>query len=215
MKNFPSLRLMGLIILVILALGLSACERSKSQAPVTTVAPTSPQSSPTQGLNVFETQTPGPVIPPTESSGSESAATPAPAVTATSAVVAPVATATPMAVLPTPSKPPESYTLQKGEFPYCIARRFNINPISLLEYNGLTASSQVDEGDVLKIPQNAPAFPGDRALKSHPTQYTVTAGDTIYTIACDFGDVSPEMIAAANGLSAPYTLTSGSVLQIP
>jgi LysM repeat protein len=71
------------------------------------------------------------------------------------------------------------------------------------------------EGDVLKIPQNAAAFPGDRALKAHPAQYTVGAGDTIYSIACAYGDVSPEMIVAANALAAPYTLTSGSVLQIP
>jgi hypothetical protein len=40
-------------------------------------------------------------------------------------------------------------------------------------------------------------------------------GDNIYIIACYYGDVDPLAIAAANGLSAPYTLTPGAVLSIP
>jgi LysM repeat protein len=41
------------------------------------------------------------------------------------------------------------------------------------------------------------------------------AGDTIYTIACAFGDVDPNAIIVVNGLESPYTLTPGQVLQIP
>ena len=32
---------------------------------------------------------------------------------------------------------PASYTIQKGEFPFCIARRFNVNPNEMLQITGL------------------------------------------------------------------------------
>jgi LysM repeat protein len=110
---------------------------------------------------------------------------------------------------------PTTYTLQKGEFPFCIARRFNVNQTELLAINGLTLNSRPDVGFTLKIPQTGNHFVSQRALKAHPTTYTVKAGDTIYTIACAFGDVSPDMIGLVNGLSAPYNLSVGQTLQIP
>ena len=108
-----------------------------------------------------------------------------------------------------------TYTLQAGEYPYCIARRFNVNPAELLNLNGLTSSSHVTPGRVLQIPQTGHPFPGTRALHPSPAVYTVKAGNTIYTVACYYGDVDPMAIAAANGLSAPYSLTAGQTLQIP
>ncbi len=115
---------------------------------------------------------------------------------------------------PTPGIP-ATYTLQKGEFPFCIARRFDVNQYEILNINGLSLASKPQVGFTLKIPQTGNHFVGDRALLSHPTTYTVKAGDTIYEVACAFGDVSPDMIALANGLSAPYNLTAGATLQIP
>jgi LysM repeat protein len=110
---------------------------------------------------------------------------------------------------------PSSYTLQTGEFPYCIARRFNVNPFELLSINGLSTSSVVRGGTALRIPQTGNHFPGERALMAHPTTYTIKSGQNIYEIACAFGDVSPDMIALANGLKEPYTLTAGQNLYIP
>lgn len=110
---------------------------------------------------------------------------------------------------------PDSYTLQEGEFPYCIARRFDVNPEELLSLNGITSSTTVGPGTTLRIPQGGSPFPPPRALHPHPGTYTVRADDTIYSVACYFGDASPEAIAAANNLSSPYTLTVGAVLTIP
>ncbi len=111
---------------------------------------------------------------------------------------------------------PDTYVLQPGEFPYCIARRFNIDPGTLLRVNNLSRSAVVYPGTQLIIPKSAPPFTaGARALLPHPTTYTVRAGDTIYTIACAFGDVDPRAIAAANGLGSDYSLTVGQVLSIP
>lgn len=111
---------------------------------------------------------------------------------------------------------PDTYTLTHGEFPYCIARRFDIAPAALLSANGLTASSVTYPGTVLKIPKDAGHFnQGARALRQHPTTYTVRAGDTVNSIACLFGDVDPRAIEDKNGFSGSYTLNVGSTIQIP
>lgn len=114
-----------------------------------------------------------------------------------------------------PVERPGTYTLKAGEFPYCIARRYNVNPDELLAINGLSNGNLFQVGLVLTIPTSNKTFPGNAALKAHPAQYTVMSGDTIYTVACKFGDVTPENIAAVNGLGSPFTLTAGQVIQIP
>ncbi len=121
-------------------------------------------------------------------------------------------------VLPTsgPSGPrPASYTLQRGEYPYCIARRFNVDPADLLSLNGLSSGDLYYPNLTLKIPQSG-SFPGTRARQSHPTTYKVAASDeTINGVACIFGDVDPAAIAQANNLSSNSALTIGQSLQIP
>jgi hypothetical protein len=67
----------------------------------------------------------------------------------------------------------------------------------------------------LRIPQSGNPFPGNRSLFPHPTSYTVRPGDTVYSVACIFGDVQPDGIVAVNGLTKPYKLTAGSTINIP
>jgi LysM repeat protein len=43
----------------------------------------------------------------------------------------------------------------------------------------------------------------------------VLSGDTVYSVACKYGDPDPLAIAAANGLQSPYTLTVGQSIQVP
>ena len=109
---------------------------------------------------------------------------------------------------------PEKYTLHEGEFPWCIARRFDLDPIVLLNFNGLSGS-QYKVGQVLSIPDNPGQFDGERMLASHPTTYNVKANETFYSIACLFGDVWPEEIAAANGMEVDEDLAAGSTIEIP
>jgi LysM repeat protein len=114
-----------------------------------------------------------------------------------------------------PGVRPASYTLQAGEFVYCIARRFDVDPDQTLALNGLSDAQTIYPGLVLKIPQSG-SFPGDRMLQNHPTTYTVvSSSETLYSIACKYGDVDPNSIAAANGLAASAALSAGQQLKIP
>jgi LysM repeat protein len=123
-------------------------------------------------------------------------------------------------VLPNPTAVPagvrpSTYTLQNGEFPYCIARRFNVDPDALLSASGLTSPDLYYPGLALTIPQSG-AFPGTRMLASHPANYTVASADeTVFSVACKYGDVDPGAIASASGISASAKLTAGQVLKIP
>jgi LysM repeat protein len=110
---------------------------------------------------------------------------------------------------------PATYTLQKGEFPFCIARRFDVDPAALLSLNGLSSGDIYYPNLTLKIPQSG-SFPGTRALRNHPATYTVSGSDqTVSGVACLFGDVDPAAIAQANNISVSAALTSGQQLSIP
>lgn len=210
--------------LVLLAASLSACEMPASEgpAPITPdfVIPEDTLAAPDFNLPGTETAQPEATQP--EATQPPPEVTQPPAVTPTSpvviqptqAVVEQQPQAQPTYVEATPGIP-ASYTLQAGEFPFCIARRFDVDQYALLSVNGLNLWSQVQPGTKLTIPQNSSGFSGDRSLINHPDEYIVKAGDTIFSIACAYGDVSPDMIALQNGLTAPYNLQVGQELIIP
>jgi LysM repeat protein len=225
-------------MLVLASIVLSACNQPYSQAPAVTNTPI-PQSNlfasaqPTTMGDVSTFATGSAVAQLTTSPGAPAAstATVAPgvtplAVTATNTPlvsVNPTATAT-LAVVPNaPSSTsipvgsrPASYTLQPGEFVYCIARRFNVDPDEILALNGIVDSQTIYPGLVIKIPQSGNAFPGSRMLRNHPASYTVTGTDeTVYSVACAFGDADPAKIAQNNNISVGTNLTVGQTLNIP
>jgi LysM repeat protein len=219
-----------LALALILVMVLSACERSASPnvLPTTTQEGASAMSldseSPAAGgdtmaeLETFATQT-----AMAESGIVEATSTPTP--TPESAQPADLPSPTPTVNVQVTNTPgptpvvtrPATYTLMKGEFPFCIARRFNVNQYELLNLNGLALSqgNYLPVGYSLKIPQTGNPFEGDRSLHDHPATHVVKGDETIYKVACYYGDITPEAIIAANGLVAPYTLTVGQQLTIP
>jgi LysM repeat protein len=118
---------------------------------------------------------------------------------------------------PSPTAPfSRTYTLQRGEYPYCIARRFNVDPGELLALNGLLNRQTFYAGTELEIPQTGKPYPGERKQKAHPSIYTVSASsETLYSIACQFGDLEPLAIAQANDLPLDVLLYAGQQLTIP
>lgn len=228
---------MAVSILALLAVVAVACNQPYSQPPSATNTPINPDSlfatpigGPTDmsdvqtfatGTALALTGTANPsFVTPTSFGGTPLAvtATPTPLVplnpintsTATLAVVGTLPTSVPV------GSRPSSYVLQRGEFPYCIARRFDVNPDELLSLNGLSSGNLYYPNLTLKIPQTGNPFPPPRALKAHPATYTVSASDeTLYGVACSFGDVDPSAIAQVNGLSLSTSLTVGQQLNIP
>ena len=110
---------------------------------------------------------------------------------------------------------PQSWTVQGGENVYCLARRFDVDPGDMLQINNLYAGSMLSIGDVLDVPQTGSWPGGERELLPHPDTWTVTPGETVFQIACAYGDVWPEHIIAANNLQEPYDLTGIETLIIP
>lgn len=208
-----------LVCLVLSAIGLGACTRPASTPPPSggegTGEPANWQQATMEAVRYMlltQTAQAGGEGPPAEGE------TPEPAPTDAGQATQPAAS-TPLVVASTPTPTvftrPSSYTLQPGEYPYCIARRFNVDPGELLAANGIAGGAIVYPGTTLRIPQTGNPFPPPRALRSHPTTYTVQSGDTIYSVGCSFGDVDPLAIASANNLSSPYTLTPGTTINIP
>ena len=196
------------LITLLLSITLMACTRSATNADTT---PT--QDDIASIMNMRGTLT-AEVLSNGEGGGTQSVEDPF-AATATPLAVTAEPTEGPTAAPTSPQSVPNTYTLRKREYPFCIARRFNVDIDALMSMNGLTPSSLYEEGLVLTIPQNSGAFKAERILLPHPTQYTVVTGDNIFWIACMFGDVFPEAIAQANGIELNATLTVGQVLQIP
>ena len=218
-----------------------ACTRLYSQAPVATSTPgqslfASP--GPTDAMAPVEAFATGTALAQlTTSPGAPGAFTPTSpagitpqgaAATSTPVVITNITPSATLAIAQTPQSPPatsippgtkpSTYTLQNGEFPWCIARRFNVDPNDLLVASGLTVgqANSLSAGTVLTIPQTGKAFPENRMLHNHPDTYTVDfSSETIYGIACYYGDVDPAAIAQANGLSVNADLTAGQKLTIP
>ena len=215
-----------IILLVgIFVFGLTSCKLPASKGPESAnptseefPVPGETQQTPVKGtVNTSATQTAqayAPVTIPTNvPAQNPTQAQPYPA--PTNVPTGPTATAAPVIyITATPGGPPSTYTLAEGEFLFCIARRFDVNQNELLSLNNLTASSFVFAGQVLQIPQTGNPFDGTRALQEHPTTYEIQEGDTLNTIACYFGDVSPDMIALQNNLTTT-DLPPGEVLYIP
>jgi LysM repeat protein len=209
------------VVALLAAVLLSGCNLSASKAPAGSPTPTSEL--------LFMTETPAgeglaeDIAKQTQEAQKPAVVTETPVPVVEATQVPEVATEVPAqepaqeqksaeVSVPTLTRP-STYTLQKGEFPFCIARRFDLNVGTLLSANGLSMSSKPGVGTVLQIPSGG-SFDGNRVLHAH-SDYTVKAGDTLYTIACYFGDVSPEAIIAVNGLSGEGDVKSGMTLKIP
>ena len=237
---------LAISIFMIVTVLLSACTQSLSSAPAATptliatglfVSPVASVENPMDIIEQFAKQT---EAAQTAAAGGGTPGTPGTpqavvtATTGTPGVAVPTATPTVAAVTPTnanaaattpvsvaTSIPPaiasgSEYILREGEYPYCIARRYNVDPEALLQASNLTNPDVYYAGLKLVIPQKGP-FPGQRWLKPHPASYTVVSnGETVYSIACLFGDADPVAIINANpGITASSSLTAGQVLQVP
>ena len=113
-----------------------------------------------------------------------------------------------------------TYTLQEGDTLVCLGRRFNVSITQLMSQNGVTDPDQVQVGNTIVLPRNPSAWSmvdgyGARMLIRHPATYTVQSGDTLFSIACAYGDVRPENLATQNQLVLGEPLEPGLTIVVP
>ena len=119
---------------------------------------------------------------------------------------------------------PSSYILQRGEFPYCIARRLDLDPAELLTMNSLQAQRVFFTGSVLQIPQTGRRFPGVSNLLTHTAADLVSSStETLNSViwvrqgkdTLALGNVTGAMVLQSMPLVAFGMLTTGWQLPDP
>lgn len=110
---------------------------------------------------------------------------------------------------------PPTYVVQTGDTVSDIAVRYGLSTASVLAHNGLSWSSLIFPGQVLKLTNGEP-LPAEAASPeiAEPGRYTIVAGDTISAIADRFG-VSTLSILTANGLGWSSIIYPGQTIAIP
>lgn len=120
----------------------------------------------------------------------------------------------------TPASGPTTYTVQRGEWFYQIARKFNISVAQLQAANPGVNPNFLYPGQVLRIPGDvAPVTPAPGGATPTPgagasSTYTVRPGDTLSSIAVRF-KTTPMALQIANNLPNPNAIYPGMVLIIP
>lgn len=108
------------------------------------------------------------------------------------------------------------YTVQAGDTLYSIARRSGMNLPSLLSLNGLSQSSIIYPGQRLTLSQFEGTSAGYRPTASSTSStgnYTIQAGDTLYSISRRFG-MSLSTLLVNNGLSASSLIRPGQTISV-
>lgn len=217
-----------LITLMLLFTGVG-CDRIASIAPVSLPAtvtaagidfPVASQPDITEIANLVNTQVSDLEKEVVSKDGVSETATEVPTATP-EATATPLTTAVPTQTPVPPTPTPlyaTTYTLQKGEWAICIARRYNLNLDEFFAINHIGMhTNNLPVGYVLALPGGGSwneAY-GPRYWHLHPATYQVQPGDTLNSVACFFGDVSPQAIKDANSLPDNYTLSIGQNLSIP
>lgn len=178
-----------LLVVLILAAVISGCTRERT-------ADVDPAVDGTPAVDTTVVDEPEVVVLPVI----EATNTPAPEPTAT----------------PTVSVSTMPYQVQPGDTVSTIADQFGITSQELRQLN-LLSTDALQVGQVLRVPNSGAPVAGDAAAPvatAGPFTYVVKAGDSLLSIALNFG-VTTNEIVAANTLVDPNAVFVGQELIIP
>jgi LysM repeat protein len=164
-------------------------QANSATATAQAAAPDVAEESPTAEPTMPPTEVPPTEIPPTE--------------------IPPTAAPAPTTA---PSSGTTTYTVQRGDTLYSIARRYGTTVEAIAAANGIANPSRIRVGQTLTIPGGtgspAPAPSGGG------TTYVVQRGDNLFRIALRYG-ISYAYLAQYNGIADPSRIYVGQVLKIP
>lgn len=123
---------------------------------------------------------------------------------------------------------PSSHVVQPGETLYDISLRYNIPVEALVQANLLGNPSNITPGQVLTLPPTGgpttttpvttstttTTVTTGPTLPAQPLTYVVDIGETLRTIAAQFG-TTWNVLAAYNGIVNPNYIQAGSTITIP
>ncbi len=121
---------------------------------------------------------------------------------------------------PQPAATYATYTVQRGDSLSIIAAQFNTSYITLMQLNGIADPNFLAVGQVLQVPAPAGAPAPTTSSPAVPAEpvttgvYTVQRGDSLSTIAAQFG-INYFELAQLNGIGNLDVLRVGQVLQVP
>jgi LysM repeat protein len=222
-----------LIVLLILVLGLAACERQAPSAETTPVGTADPNAG---GGTTGSPQPTTAGTLPAPTAVSQATATvvvqPSPTPGADAGGQQPQPTATPVSdqsgggvPAATPgtggqpgqvgTPPPQEviYTVQPGDNLYRIGLMYGYSWTVLAQYNGIPNPNYIWVGQQIRIPA-AGTGTGGQPPSGNYTYYVVQPGDNLFRIGLKYG-ISWTLIAEANGLTNPNYIVPGQVLKIP
>ena len=118
---------------------------------------------------------------------------------------------------PTASPTPVLYTVQEDDTLFVIALDYGVTIEAIAAANHIDNPELIHPGQVLVIPVGSTAqkaAPKLAAGTAAPGTYIVQSGDSLFTIALDYG-VTVESIVVANRIKDPEFIRPGQVLVIP
>jgi peptidoglycan endopeptidase LytF len=111
-----------------------------------------------------------------------------------------------------------THTVQAGETLFAIARKYNLTPNELREFNDMAPTAQISVGQVLKVSKTQTSVPKTDKPKVEPTAsnaefYTVTRGDTWERVAERF-KLTVVALRELNNASRTTPLSEGQKIRV-
>jgi lysozyme len=105
--------------------------------------------------------------------------------------------------------------VKPGENLYRISLSYGLETETVAAYNGITNPNQIYVGQEIKIPSTGSPSPPATPPPTGGTRYhVVQPGENLFRISLNY-NLPYTQVAAANGLSYPYTIHVGQKLIIP